>query len=88
MDNDKLVVAVDQVHKEVPEHGLEKYLLRVESTNDEYQVLGDLIKDTQDLNTEDEDIPEEELQRLLYSAETLRKLESADAAGDAGGDAE
>ncbi|KAF3762418.1 hypothetical protein M406DRAFT_265134 [Cryphonectria parasitica EP155] len=81
----ELVVTVDRDQKDANQDALEKSILGVKYTDGEYVVSDDLIKELPDLGAEDQDISSEELQSLLYSAETLRKLETGDAEKEAGG---
>lgn len=85
VDGEKLVVATDPSHKEDGGgYDLRKSLLEVKHASGEYQVLDELVKDLPEASeAEDADIPDEELQRLLYSAEALRKIESEEGAADA-----
>lgn len=76
IDAQNLVVAVDPSHKEAGAYDLNKSLLRVKHLGDEYRVSEDVIQLTADLEAEafyDEDVPGLEWDKLLYSAETLRK---------------
>lgn len=59
-----------------------KSLLKLEHADGMYQVNDGLVKDIPDISQEDADVSAEELVKLLYTAETLRKMES-DEAGDA-----
>lgn len=79
VDGEKLIVAVDPNQKEARDYDLQKSLVMVEYANGEYQIADNVVTDVADLNTEDMDVPDEEVQRLLYSAETLRKLDTEDA---------
>lgn len=81
----KLVVAADPSQKEDSSaFDLKNSLLKVKYQSGEYQVSDDLVKDLPEgSEEEDADVSDEELQRLLYSAETLRKLESEEGAADA-----
>lgn len=76
-DDKKLIVAVDPSGKEAGEYDVKKSLLRVEYVNGEYRVSEDVIKDAESLDAEvflNDDVPAEEFERMLYSAETLRKV--------------
>lgn len=79
VDGEKLIVAVDPNRKEAGEYDLQKSLMMVEHANGDYQIPDDPVTNVADLNQEDIDVSYEELQRLLYSAETLRKLDTEDA---------
>lgn len=87
VDATNLVVAIDPIH-ETGDYDVFKSLLKVEHTNGEYQISDGLVRDIPDVSNEDADVSAEELKRLLYSAETLRKLDTEDAGGDAGEDAQ
>lgn len=76
-DDKKLIVAVDPSGKEAGEYDVKKSLLRVEYVDGEYRVSEDVIKDAESLDAEvflNDDVPAEEFERMLYSAETLRKV--------------
>lgn len=76
VDSAKLVVAVDtSTNAAAGDHDLKKSLLKVEQRNGEYQVSEGLIQDIPELEDTSAEILEDELQKLLYTAETLRKLD-------------
>lgn len=80
VSSEKAVVAVDPGHESASGGDLKKSLLKVEHINGEYKASDDLVQDISDLGDGETDVSEEELQKLLYSAETLRKMESEDGA--------
>lgn len=82
VDAAKIVVAVD-LGQEGIEDDLFKSLLQVERADGEYRIGEDIVKDVPDVGKEDTDVPVEELNKLLYSAETLRKTDYEDGGADA-----
>lgn len=77
VDDKKLLVAVDPRQKDAGTYDIKKSLLTVEHADGGYKVLEDVIKDAGSLEAEilsSEDIPSDELDKMLYSAETLRKI--------------
>lgn len=81
VDTTRLVVAVDPI-QETGDYDVFKSLLKVEHADGEYHISDGLVKDIPDVSKEDANVSAEEMKRLLYSAETLRKLD-AEGAGDA-----
>lgn len=70
-------MAVDPTHKEAGEERVKKSLLRVECVNGEYQVSDELLKNVGIVDANlfsNDDVPADEYDRMLYSAETLRKV--------------
>lgn len=82
VDGTNLVVAVEPIH-ETGDYDVFKSLLKVEHLNGGYQISEGLVKDVPEVSNEDSDVSAEELKRLLYSAETLRKLDVEEADGNA-----
>lgn len=72
-----LIVPVDPAGKEEDgTYDLQKSLLRVTHTDGEYKVSEDVTQDGADLEAEIssvDDVSSIEMEKLLYSAETLRK---------------
>ncbi|CAN8099130.1 unnamed protein product [Discula destructiva] len=76
-DNNKLIVAFDPSNKQAGEFDVKKSLLRVEHVGGEYQVSEDVVKDVASVAAEvssSDDVTPEEFEKMLYSAETLRKI--------------
>lgn len=83
INNEGLVVAVDLGLKEGGrENSPQNSIVKVECFGEQYQVSSGLIKEegtaAADLDDGDLDTSEAEIQKLLYWAETLRKMDSED----------
>lgn len=79
-----MIVAVDPSRKESGAYDLKKSLLRIKHVDGEYRVSEDVIQHTVDVESEvffGDDVSAEELDKLLYSAETLRKSNFEDREG-------
>lgn len=71
-----MIVAIDPSHKEAGGYDLKTSLVSLDGVGGEYQISGHVIKDAGSTGTEafsDEDVSPEEFDKMLYSAETLRK---------------
>lgn len=85
VDGQTLIVAVDPSHEEAEPFDLSKSLLRIRQVDGEYRVSEDVIQDNADLEADassEDDISGMERNKMLYSAEMLRKtnFEDRDAA--------
>lgn len=81
MDAQNLIVAIDPSHKEAGAYDVKKSLLRVKHADGEYQVSEDVIRSGSDLEAEvfyGDDVSVQEVNKLLYSTETLRKTNFED----------
>lgn len=76
VDAQHLIVAVDPDHRKAGAYDVRRSLLRVKLVDSEYHVSEDVIQNATVLEAEvssDDDVSEQELGKLLYTAETLRK---------------
>lgn len=77
VDGKTLIVALDPSNKEPGEYSVKKSLVRLAYANGDYQISEDVVKNVGSEEADifsSEDIPADEYDKMLYSAETLRKI--------------